>query len=474
VATADLKGSSVLVLEDEVFLRRDVAGFLEDRGAEVYEAKNLAEARNCLREVAFDFVLMDINLPDGNSLDLLREGAVSGNSIVVVMTAEGGVETAVDAMRLGAADYLSKPFETGELPIVFERARQGRSLSRIREHELEAAGGGGDAGFFFSEGLTALRAQLDRILDADARMRGAPPAILIEGETGTGKSSIARWIHQNGPRAAAPLIEVNCSTLPDQLAESELFGHEKGAFTDARSSRIGLFEAARGGTLFLDEVASLSPAVQTKLLTAIENRVIRRLGGNRPIAVDVRLIAASLRPVDDLVAEGLFREDLFHRLNLLRLRLPPLRERPGDIPALAERLLKPLKSRYRRPAVTISAAGMQRLCACAWPGNVRELAHELERALIFAESDTLDFAHLGGGASAASAADATASATGLLNPFWQLPAEDAGFDFEKALQELTGAVIQRALDACDGNVSAAARLLGVSRDFVRYRLKQGD
>jgi len=463
--SALLRQRRVLLLEDDLFLRKDIAGFLDAAGADVMVATSLEEVYNCLETGPFDFALCDINLPDGSSLDLLRKGVFPATTGVVVMTAEGGVDTAVEAMRFGAGDYLSKPFETEELPLVFGRLAKARKQERAVEH-IQAQQPKADAGLFFGDRLKSLRAQLDRILATDARLQTQLPPVLLEGETGTGKSTLARWIHHQGPRASAPLIEVNCSTLPENLAESELFGHEKGAFTDARKERIGLFEAADGGTLFLDEISSLSPAVQAKVLTAIEDRSIRRLGGNRAIPVDTRIIAASLRDLPDLVAEGSFREDLFHRLNLLRLRLPSLRDSPADIPAMAAYLLDGLRQRYRLPDATISPAGNARLAAYDWPGNVRELSHELERGLIFQGETELDFAELGGVASDALVAT---DPTALLNPAFTLP--EAGYAFEDALQNLTQTVLQQALDAHDGNVSAAARQLGVPRDFVRYRLK---
>jgi transcriptional regulator with GAF, ATPase, and Fis domain len=286
------------------------------------------------------------------------------------------------------------------------------------------------------------------------------PPVLIEGETGTGKTSIARWLHQQGPRAGQPLVEVNCPALPDTLAESELFGHERGAFTDARTARMGLFEAADGGTLFLDELPSLSPGLQAKVLKAIEDHRIRRLGGTRELAVDVRVIAATNRDLKQLVSEGRFREDLFHRLDLYRVRIPPLRERGEDLLALAELLRDRLCDRHRLPRKAFSAAGRRRLAACPWPGNVRELAHELERAIVFEDSAELHFdplaAHAPGG-------DAP-SHEGWFNPSFRFP--EQGFDLEKALRHL----IDHALRQTGNNVSAAARLLGVTRDYLRYRL----
>jgi two-component system response regulator AtoC len=376
-----------------------------------------------------------------------------------VMTAQGGVEGAVEAMRLGALDYLLKPFDPGLLPLVMRRARQARQSSRAAEHLQE---GEGDARFFFGESLAPLREQLQKIIAADRRLQSRLPPVLISGETGTGKSSLARWLHRNGPRAAQPLIEVNCSALPETLAESELFGHERGAFTDARTARQGLFEAAHGGSLFLDELPSLSSALQAKVLTAIEDRKIRRLGGNRQIEVDVRVMAATSRNLNEAVESGEFRQDLLQRLDLFRVHLPPLRERGEDILKFAAHLLAQLCRYHRLPPRQITEQGKQRLLGYRWPGNVRELAHELERGLVFEESATLDFRHLPG---STSPRDHKLAATDdWLNPGFRFPGE--GF----ALEDATNRLVQLALKQAGGNVSHAARMLGVTRDFVRYRL----
>jgi DNA-binding NtrC family response regulator len=286
--------------------------------------------------------------------------------------------------------------------------------------------------------------------------------VLIHGETGSGKSTIARWLHRKGPRATLPMIEVNCSALPETLAESELFGSERGAFTDARATRQGLFEAAHGGTLFLDEIPSLSPAIQAKVLMAIEDRTIRRIGGTRQIEIDVRVIAATNRNLHDAVEAGEFRADLLHRLDLFRLNLPALRARGEDIIVLAERLLEQLCLRHRLPGRQITDEGKRRLLFYRWPGNVRELAHELERGLIFEDSAALDFAHLPGEGGAASSQIAEAS--DWLNPAYDFTKEH--FVLEDAINRL----VQLALRQSCENISQAARMLGVTRDFIRYRL----
>lgn len=454
-----LKSARLLLLEDEPLLRRRISAHLENLGAEVTAAKSLAEARELLRTLGFDFALLDVNLPDGRSLTLLGERVIPSNVVTLVMTAEGGVEGAVEAMRLGAADYLVKPFDLDELAVRLARARRDRQARRGEQFRREQQAAV-DQAFFFGASMAAVEAQLQKILAADRRIQGAPPPpILLEGETGTGKTTLARWIHQHGPRADGPFIDVNCSALPETLAESELFGHERGAFTDAKEARIGLLEAAEGGSVFLDELPSLSPAIQAKLLKAVEERSIRRLGSSRSVAIDARLIAATNADLQSLIAAGKFREDLFHRLDLFRVRIPPLRERGEDIVPLAEAIAARVAKNYGLAPRPIPAVGQARLHAHRWPGNVRELAHEIERSLVF-DDDQLTFSTL-----AASTAGATGSGEAWLNRGFRFP--DTGFDLENAIDTL----IQRALTQAEGNVSAAARLLGVSRDYVRYRLK---
>ena len=454
-----LAGLHILVVEDELLLCKQVVAALEKLDAGTAAAGTLAAARRILSEAAFDLVLLDVNLPDGLGTDLLREKALPPATSVIVMTAQGGVAGAVEAMRLGAADFLSKPFDLSELPLVLARAQRSRQSARREEHRRGDGGPAGNA-FFFGAAMAGLKAMAEKILAADERLKTALPPVLIQGETGTGKTTIARWLHLGGPRAAQPLVEVNCSALPDSLAESELFGHERGAFTDARTARIGLFEAASGGTLFLDELPSLSPMLQAKVLKAIEEHRIRRLGGTREIPVDVRVLAATNRDLKTLVAAGQFREDLLHRLDLYRIVIPPLRERGEDIVELAGRLMEQLCRRHRLAVKKISPAGRQRLLACAWPGNVRELAHELERAIVFEDGEVLDFENLQTPIDPAKPLEPTE----WLRSDFVFPPE--GFQLEEAI----GRLVRQALKQSGGNVSAAARLLGVSRDYLRYRL----
>lgn len=458
---SDVAGLSVLLVDDDPLLRSQISGYLEKLGIDVTVVKDLQSARRMIADLDFDFVLLDVNLPDGTGTDLLKERVFAANTGVIVITAGGGVQGAVEAMRMGALDYLVKPFDIRELPLAINRARQMRQSARLHEHRRDTENKGQ---FYFGEALKPLEVQLEKIVAVDRRMESRLPPVLIQGETGTGKSTIARWLHHGGPRAEGPLVEINCSALPEQLAESELFGHERGAFTDARAARLGLFEAANGGTLFLDELPSLSLGLQAKLLTVIEDGAIRRLGGNKRIPVDVRLVAASNRDLKKLVGEGAFREDLFHRLDLYRIEIPPLRQRAEDIIRLASRLLEQLCRRHRIPQKRIHPEGRLRLLAYPWPGNVRELAHELERSIIFDESDELKFANLPAG-TAGGNVDARADGQRWFGEDYRFPPQ---FSLEQAIYE----TIQHALKLSQNNVSAAARMLGVPRDYVRYRLSK--
>ncbi len=454
-----LEGLTLLVVDDDLLLRRRLLAFLEGRGADVQGAGSVDETKRILDGLDFDFVLLDIHLPDGSGLDLLRARVFPDGLGVIVMTAEAGVATAVEAMRMGAVDYLVKPFDLEELPIVIERVRRSRQRARLEEHRRGRAE---DSLLFFGPSLEELERLLRKILEADGRIRTNLPPVLIQGETGTGKTSIARWLHHHGPRAGRPLVEMNCSALPETLAESELFGHERGAFTGAHAARIGLFEASQGGTLFLDELPSLSLGLQAKLLKAIEDQRIRRVGGRKEIPVDARIIAATSVDLRERVARGEFREDLLHRLDLYRVPLPPLREWGADILELAERLLARLAARHRLGGKHFSEAGRRRIRDHSWPGNVRELAHELERAVVFEEGDHLDLEQL---PVQGKPKDRTAGgADGWFNAGYVFP--DHGFVLEEAISQL----IRHALRQANDNVSATARLLGVTRDYVRYRL----
>jgi DNA-binding NtrC family response regulator len=454
-----LKGKEILLLEDDTFLSKRLVAQLERAEAEVTSCTCIEEAKEVLKSLSFDFALMDLNLPDGESLELLRDQAIPSNTIVILMTAEGGIQSAVEAMRLGATDYLSKPFDIEEIPLLFLKSEKQRKNQRLIQHSLEKRREK-TANLYFEGSFADDLFQLSKVTEVDQRLSNDLPPILIDGPTGSGKSTYAKWIHDNGPRQDAPFVAINCSAIPDNLVESELFGHEKGAFTDAKNARIGLFEAADHGTLFLDEIASLSREAQAKLLLALENKIIRRVGGTKEIKVDVRIIGAANQDLRKMIAEGSFREDLFHRLDLLRINIPPLANRGKDIVGLAEHLLVFLANKYKLPLPLICAESKKLLVANPWTGNIRELIHELERSVILTEpGDTLEIR-------TNQSVHAISNTDDWLNENFSFP--ESGFDLEKEIIRL----IQMAIAQTDGNISEASRLLGVPRDYIRYRLKK--
>ena len=457
------KDKEILLLEDDLLLAKRITSAIEKTGAAVTHCQNLEQAQNALNDLSFEGALFDLNLPDGESLDLLRRKLVPEYTLTVLMTGEGGVRSAVEALQLGVADYLAKPFDLDELPLVFTNADQRRKNARIRQHEKEKDKRESQNLFFessFAEDLS----RLEKILEADGRLSMNLPPLLIDGPTGSGKSTYARWVHENGPRSEFPFVELNCSAIPENLVESELFGHEKGAFTDAKNTRIGLFEAAHQGTLFLDEIASLSLSSQAKVLLAIENGIIRRVGGTKETKVDVRIIAAANQDLREMIKQGEFREDLFHRLDLLRISIPPLSSRGNGIVELANHFLSGLCQKYKVLQPRLSESSQAQILAHSWPGNARELIHELERSLVMNEKGQ-DLELAISGAMEPDRAKAQDS-NDWFNTAFTFP--DDGFDFEKEIMRL----IEAAIEQADGNVSQAARFLGVPRDYVRYRLQK--
>ena len=447
------------MLEDDTFLSKRLVAHLESVDAEVTSCSCLEEAEQILKSFSFDFALMDLNLPDGESLDLLRDQKIPSNTLTILMTAEGGIQSAVEAMRLGATDYLSKPFDIEEIPLLFLKSEKDRKNQRLIQHSLEKRREK-TANLYFEGSFGDDLMQLSKVTDVDHRLTADLPPVLIDGPTGSGKSTYARWIHDNGPRQDAPFVAINCSAISNNLIESELFGHEKGAFTDAKNARIGLFEAADQGTLFLDEIASLSLEAQAKLLLAIENQIIRRVGGNKEIKVDVRIIGAANQDLRVMIKEGSFREDLFHRLDLLRINIPPLSSRGKDIAGLARHLLLSLSGKYNLPTPDIDSESLKLLLSNSWTGNTRELIHELERSLILNEPGKfLKFSSVGG-------KQTTTKIDDWLNENFSFP--ESGFNLEKEIVR----IIQMAIAQTNGNISEAARILGVPRDYIRYRLKK--
>jgi two-component system, NtrC family, response regulator AtoC len=462
-----VSGGTVLIVDDERTLARAMKVFLGEGGYETETAPDAEQALVTLERLRPDVVFTDVRLPGMNGIDLLRRVREFDPSIaVIVMTAYGSIEQAVEAVKLGAFDYIKKPIDLEELKLLADRARE-NSLLRQELSYYRRRAAGEDQAFAGIVGTSpAMRAVMDRARQI-AALDETPP-VLITGETGTGKGLVARTIHASGPRASKPFIDVNCTALPATLMEAELFGYERGAFTDAKESKLGLFEAAEGGFLFLDEVGDVEPALQGKLLRAIEDRVVRRVGGVRDRKVDVRILAATHRDLELESGRDRFRKDLYFRLAVIPIHLPPLRERGDDVLLLADTFLRRFSAKYGKGVKRIEPSAKERLLAYPWPGNVRELSHVIERAVLWSSGPELDVEHLslaqpsesrGDGRDEAGARDAAAPLAGL---------PPAGRDL--AMWERS--MIEQAMREAGGNQTRAAQRLGISRDTLRYRLKK--
>ncbi|GAB4362066.1 MAG: sigma 54-interacting transcriptional regulator [Deltaproteobacteria bacterium] len=374
---------TILLVEDEKILRVTLEDALRGAGYEVLSCGTGAEGHAALRENPCDVVVTDVRLPDGSGFDLVREIAKAGTAKVIVMTAYGTIRDAVEAMKLGAFDYLTKPFDLDEFLLLVERAME---MKRLEEENIRLRK---DLSACRREpGLIGESGAMKRVLSLVAKVSASPATVLILGESGTGKELIATAIHHQSDRAGMPLIKMNCSTLPEGLIESELFGHERGAFTGAVRRKPGRFELADGGTLFLDEIGDLPPATQSKILRVLQERQFERVGGTRTLSVNVRLLAATNRNLEEEVAAGRFREDLYYRLNVIPIHIPPLRERKEDIPALVEFFLQ----RYGKPlsrTLRMSPEAMEALLRYDYPGNVRELENLIERCVTLAAGETI-------------------------------------------------------------------------------------
>ncbi len=440
--------SRILLVEDDPGARLGVSTYLDSYGYEIKEAETCAAARTLMQTDLPDVVLLDYALPDGNAIDLLRAMKTDGiDAPVIVLTGHGSIELAVAAIKEGAEHFMTKPVELASLAVVIDRVIEHQQNSRRASATRARQAGPVDD-------LFAGRSAAIRALARDAQsVAYCDFPVLIEGETGTGKGVLARWIHTVGGRANEALVELNCAGLPPELLESELFGHEKGAFTGAIGAKRGLIEAAHRGTMFLDEIGDTSLAVQPKLLKVVEEKKFRRLGEVVERRVDVRFIAATNRNLAQLVADGGFREDLFYRINTMVLRLPPLRQRTEDIPIIASQLLQGLARTLRRPLPQLDPEAAEALAAHNWPGNVRELRNVLERAVLLATSPVLRRVdlRLNGNGHAPAMVVPEASAT---------------------LKQLEWQHVRRVLDEEGGNVPRAARRLGIPRSTMYQKLKQ--
>jgi two-component system, NtrC family, response regulator AtoC len=465
-----MSGSTVLIVDDERTLARAVKAFLAESGYEAEVAGDAEKALELVESLRPDVVFADVRLPGMSGIDLLRRIQAFDPAIpVIIMTAHGTIEGAVEAVKLGAFDYMKKPVDLEELKLLADRARKTallkQELSYYRRRAANEVSFGGILG-----DSPAMRAVLDQVRQI-AALDETPP-VLITGETGTGKGLVARSLHTSGPRAAKPFIDVNCTALPTNLMEAELFGYERGAFTDAKESKIGLFEAAEGGFLFLDEVGDLELSLQGKLLRAIEERTVRRVGGIRDRKIDVRILAATNRDLEHEVQRNRFRSDLYFRLAVILLHLPPLRERQDDIFTLAEHFLRRFSAKYGKDVRRIDTRTREVLLSYPWPGNVRELSHVIERAVLWSRDATLNVDHLSIAAPARVGSDPgdQTDAPRVEKPAAGMAA--SGLPPEGDLTQVERSMIERAMRDSGGNQTRAAQRLGISRDTLRYRLKK--
>jgi DNA-binding NtrC family response regulator len=442
---------TVLVVDDERLIRFSLVDRLSREGYRLVEAESAAEALARHGEGGVDLVLLDYRLPDGDGLAVLKQMKERDpDTLVILLTAHSSVRTAVEAMQHGAYHYANKPFDLDEIALLVERAlettklrREVKALRATQAQPFSVASIIGD-----SEAMETVRTLLQKVATSPAS------TVLLTGESGTGKDLAAKVIHYASARAAKPFMNITCSALPETLLESELFGHERGAFTGADRQKRGLLESADGGTVFLDEIGEMVPGLQAKLLRFLEEKAFKRVGGSADVRVDVRVIAATNRSLEEEVRQGRFREDLYYRLNVMPIALPPLRDRAADIPVLVRYYVDAYNREFKKRVQGVAATAMTRLQEYRWPGNVRELRNAVERAMLLAESNELTPAEF-----------PTASAgSAPLTEGVPLPSE--GID----LEQLERSLVAQALERCGWNQTRAAGLLGLNRDQIRYRI----
>jgi len=444
--------SKVLIVEDEALFARAVMRRLQKSNYECAHVETVQDARDILKQFSPDIVLLDMRLPDGNGLDLLPF-FVARNAMVIVMTAHGEISDAVNAMKQGAVDYLKKPIDLEELLLSIQKAEtaavQSNSLDYSRQRNAHAVEGVELLGD--SPAMQSINAQIKRIAQL-VSTDSVPPTVLIGGETGTGKDVAARLLHLSCANNDKPFVHVDCASLPAELIESELFGHEKGAFTGAVTTRPGLIEAAEDGTLFLDEIGELPLTLQAKLLNVLERRVVRRIGSTKERAVPARFIAATNRDLHEMSQQGRFRQDLYYRLNVMTIAMPPLRERAGDMMLLTRNFAAQTARRYGLQMPTFTPDAISMIENYAWPGNVRELKHQVSRAVLLCHNSLV-------------------TDVDLALPIYRTPESSLKSDAQQsALDAAEKAILLQALAEARNNVSEAARKLGITRMTMRYRM----
>jgi two-component system response regulator AtoC len=459
-----VKTHTLLIVDDEKHTREGLRRSLED-DFDVYAAADVASALNFLETESVDLLLTDLRLGAEDGMTLIERALKMPHPpVCIMMTAYGSVDTAVEAMKRGAYDFVTKPVNLDNLEIKIRRALRGREVESenkdLRQQVAKRSGRG-------LEGLIGGSEAMDSVFDTIRQVAPTRATVLIEGESGTGKELVARALHSLSNRNKAKFIAVHCAALSPQLLESELFGHERGAFTGAMERRVGRFEQADGGTLFLDEIGEIDASTQVKILRALGERTFERVGGNASVTTDVRLVAATNKNLEKLVAEGKFRDDLFYRLNVVRIHMPPLRERREDIPLLVSAFLKQSSQENEKPLRELTSEAMNRLLEYPWPGNVRELRAAVDHGVVLATGPKITLRDLplalrqwdGGGGPGGPAA--------LVSPTPKVPPSKY-----LNIHQAEDALIRKALDETDGNITEAAKKLGISRRTLHRKLKE--
>jgi DNA-binding NtrC family response regulator len=450
-----MQKAHILIMDDEAPVRKRLEDHLNRKGYDVLGVGTVKEAMDEISRDRYDMFLTDCNIPGVDALRTSDEARkVNPDMAVVIMTSFGTIETAVKAIRAGAYDYLPKPVDLDQLVVLIERISERRDLIRenteLKEMLIER--------YKFDEIVSTSHA-MEEVLNMAGRVAASSATVLLRGESGTGKELIAKAIHFHSPRANAPLIKVNCAALPETLLESELFGHEKGAFTGATTRRIGRFEAADRGTLFLDEIGELTAGMQVKLLRVLQEREFERLGGNETVKVDVRVIAATNRDIEKAVKEGAFREDLYYRLNVVSIVIPPLRERKEDVPGLLDFFIKKYNAENKKNITGISAETRDLLMRYGYPGNVRELENIIERAVVLSKKGIITAADLPIHVRTSASEE-------------ELTAETQLGSLNETLETIERSILLEALKASGGVQTRAAEKLGISERVLRYKLKK--
>jgi nitrogen regulation protein NR(I) len=462
----------VLIIDDDATIRDVLTTFLRDNSIHVETAKDGESGLALLRDSHFDVILCDLIMPGINGMDILKQLSASNNTIpFILITAYGTIQTAVEAMRIGAFDYVTKPFVLDELLIIIKRAieisnvhKENIMLKKQLKRKYDFKGLIGD-----SHGMRKVYELIEKVADTDS-------TILITGESGTGKELIAKTIHFNSARAQGPFVAVNCAAIPKDLLESELFGHEKGAFTGAVQMRVGRFELANRGTLFFDEIAELDPSLQVKLLRVLQEKEFERVGGSKTIKTDARILAATNTDIEKITKEGKFREDLFYRLNVIPLNIPPLRQRTGDIPLLLDHFVSEFAAKRKRKPLQFAKNVMERLVHYEWTGNVRELENVIERLTILVSRDTVELSDLQEEfRTAAYVSDETESnesdkASDPKRKTVDIP--EAGVNLNDMLYDMEKNMILQAIEKTEGIRSKAAVLLGLNRTTLIEKMKK--